>query len=81
MIVDMCLDASTAVKHTDEVKSSGFNNLVSRPLPSDEDQSNLEITELDSYIDTDVQMEASGISSSILVLSLVFVFIRILVYL
>ena len=64
----MCLDASTAMKHTDEVKSNDLNDIVSHPLRSDEDKSNLEITELDSEKDIDVQMEASGISSSILVL-------------
>ncbi|XP_050912693.1 uncharacterized protein LOC127127511 isoform X5 [Lathyrus oleraceus] len=55
----MCLDASTAMKHTDEVKSNDLNDIVSHPLRSDEDKSNLEITELDSEKDIDVQMEAS----------------------
>ncbi|CAK8532809.1 unnamed protein product [Lathyrus sativus] len=55
----MCLDASTAVKHTDEVKSYDLNNIVSHPLRSDEDKLNLEIPELDSDNDIDVQMEAS----------------------
>ncbi|KAL5080758.1 hypothetical protein RYX36_009179 [Vicia faba] len=56
---NICHIVDSDVKLTDEVNSSDLNNLMSCPIRSDEDKSNLEITESDIDNDTDAQMEAS----------------------
>ncbi|XP_058779076.1 uncharacterized protein LOC131653055 [Vicia villosa] len=57
--LNTCHIVDSVATHTDEVKSSDLNDLVSCPLRFDEDKSNLKITELNFDEDTDAQMEAS----------------------